>query len=366
MKQNLKLFLAILSVLTISTVVVFGANFTKNISEDDYGAIGGGNCGGGSCSNSVIVPITSYGQYNYVTNCTVEMHDHHKDLNYSIEARTQYGSYTQIVSPTDLQTGDPNDYCKNQIGDRNYHPHNDSSCYTTIPFSINNYSDSIRISFSNENSHAHIQNLNCNISSGITPTPPIQPCPQCNFPEPRFPDVPLTHPYYQYINALASDNIVNGFSDGYYRPSYPVTREAMAKYMKNGYEFTNYTMCGDFNDVHYDNAFYYEITSLKCRGIVSGQNNYFSPKSLITRGEAMKIIINGARVRKGDPTFFPITVSYAFVDVNPGDTFYNEIMAAYSNGIIDASYGSYFRPNSYVTREEMSKMIYIARSKCNL
>lgn len=44
-----------------------------------------------------------------------------------------------------------------------------------------------------------------------------------------FSDVPSDHPFYEAIQRLNTDGIVNGFTDGTYRPATPVTRQQMAK-----------------------------------------------------------------------------------------------------------------------------------------
>lgn len=45
-----------------------------------------------------------------------------------------------------------------------------------------------------------------------------------------FSDVPPTHPFYNDINAVAGAGIANGFPDGSFHPSDPVTRQALAAF----------------------------------------------------------------------------------------------------------------------------------------
>ena len=46
-----------------------------------------------------------------------------------------------------------------------------------------------------------------------------------------FTDVPPSHPFVDEIEQVAAAGIANGFSNGTYRPSQPVTRQAMAAFL---------------------------------------------------------------------------------------------------------------------------------------
>jgi hypothetical protein len=48
----------------------------------------------------------------------------------------------------------------------------------------------------------------------------------------QFPDVPNDHPFHDDISAIAGAGITAGFNDGTYRPSDPVTRQAMAAFLR--------------------------------------------------------------------------------------------------------------------------------------
>jgi Tol biopolymer transport system component len=48
---------------------------------------------------------------------------------------------------------------------------------------------------------------------------------------PSFPDVPLSHPFYEEIEWLAHVQITTGFGDGTFRPAHAVTRQSMAAFM---------------------------------------------------------------------------------------------------------------------------------------
>jgi hypothetical protein len=46
-----------------------------------------------------------------------------------------------------------------------------------------------------------------------------------------FTDVPTTHPFFREIEALAASGVSTGYADGTFRPSDPVTRQAMAAFL---------------------------------------------------------------------------------------------------------------------------------------
>jgi hypothetical protein len=48
----------------------------------------------------------------------------------------------------------------------------------------------------------------------------------------QFSDVPDSHPFHDDISAIAGAGITSGFSDGTYRPSEPVTRMALAAFLR--------------------------------------------------------------------------------------------------------------------------------------
>jgi hypothetical protein len=53
---------------------------------------------------------------------------------------------------------------------------------------------------------------------------------------PTFDDVPADHPFFDEIEWMAATHISNGYPDGTYRPSDPVTRQAMSAFMQRLYD----------------------------------------------------------------------------------------------------------------------------------
>lgn len=181
----------------------------------------------------------------------------------------------------------------------------------------------------------------------------------------RFPDVQPSHTFYSYIEDLSGNGVVSGYPDGLFRPSDNMTRGAMAKFIKNGYAFSTNTSCGDFPDVPPSHTFYEYITTLKCAGVIQGYpDGYFRPGETVDRGAAMKFIINGLRKKRGDDNYLRYYgTDQHFPDVPVTHTFYEFIMAGWSNSIVSGYPDGYFRPGNITDRGAMSKMVSNGRTK---
>jgi hypothetical protein len=179
------------------------------------------------------------------------------------------------------------------------------------------------------------------------------------------PGEPQKYTFYDHIVRLAEDDVVGGYGDGLFRPNYPLTRGQMAKFIKNANNVDTDTSCGDFPDVDENNTFYTEITSLKCADIISGyEDGTFRSDIRVSRGEAMKFVMEGLRSTKGDDTYLGYTgQEQPLSDVPPTYTFYEHIMAAYTNDIVSGYEDGTFLPSSLTTRGAMAKMIDNARNK---
>lgn len=92
--------------------------------------------------------------------------------------------------------------------------------------------------------------------------------------QPTFTDVPTTHPYFEHIEWLVSEGIARGYGDGTFRPTAPVTRQAVAAFL------FRYTWSApvrveqpSFSDTPKIHPFYREIEWLAAMGIASGYDD---------------------------------------------------------------------------------------------
>ncbi|HMA36221.1 MAG TPA: S-layer homology domain-containing protein, partial [Chloroflexia bacterium] len=112
------------------------------------------------------------------------------------------------------------------------------------------------------------------------------------------------------------------------------------------------------------------VLYLACHGVISGYSNgdgtvSFRPYNNTTRGQMVKIVVLGFRLAV--PT--PPAGRYSFADVPPSHPFYTVVESAVTTGIVsgyacggpnepcDSATRPYFRPNNYVTRGQLAKII---------
>jgi hypothetical protein len=177
----------------------------------------------------------------------------------------------------------------------------------------------------------------------------------------------IGHTFEEWITNLACDGIVKGYSDGTFKPDRNVKRGEMAKFVRLGLGFEPNTNCTEFPDINSSHVFYTDIITLKCEGVVDGfatgpNAGSFMSELDVTRGQATKFIVNGAREKSEDPNFMPNTQSSAiFPDVPVGHTFYDYVYSAYSAEVVNGFPDGYFRPDDPTTRGAMSKMVDLTR-----
>lgn len=106
-----------------------------------------------------------------------------------------------------------------------------------------------------------------------------------------------------------------------------------------------------FSDVLDTNTYFTAITYLKDHEIATGQNGKFFPKSQVTRGELLKMILLAGNLRLSDSS---IT---AFSDVPLGSSFLTYVNTAIALKAISGYPDGTFRPNNPVTRAEGLKIV---------
>ena len=107
-----------------------------------------------------------------------------------------------------------------------------------------------------------------------------------------FKDVPSGSPAARAISYLKDKGYLQGFGDGTFRPSEPMTRAALLVLISKirGAMPHPYLNSYCFKDVK-EEWFAPYVCSAKRNGLVSGESKYFRPEENITRAEAIKIIV---------------------------------------------------------------------------
>jgi hypothetical protein len=191
--------------------------------------------------------------------------------------------------------------------------------------------------------------------------------------------VPQSNTFYPYVRCLACKGIVQGYVDGSFRPNSNVTRGQLAKIVSESARFSEPVSGQRFEDVAPGSTFYEYVERLASRQVMSGyacggvgepcgpeQRPYFRPSANSTRGQLTKIVSNAADFQDTIP---PGTQTFA--DVAEGSTFhlYVErlllnrpgVMAGYPCGRpgepCDPQSRPYFRPNNPLTRGQTAKIV---------
>ncbi|WP_081957264.1 amidase family protein [Paenibacillus sp. FSL R7-0273] len=106
----------------------------------------------------------------------------------------------------------------------------------------------------------------------------------------NFTDVSSTHWANKYIGAAAGSGLMNGYSDGSFRPDQKISRSELAALITRAFKLTG-TGNASFTDVN-RNAWYYDsIDALASNKIITGYaDNTFKPEKDITRAEFATIV----------------------------------------------------------------------------
>jgi amicyanin len=115
---------------------------------------------------------------------------------------------------------------------------------------------------------------------------------------------------------------------------------------------------GDFSDVPPSHPNYKAIMDLKSRGIISGYpDNTFKPYQTVNRVEALKIILNGAKI----DTTANATVSAKFTDIQTNAWYMQFLNKAVELGIVQGYPDGSFKPAQTVNLVENLKMLMEAK-----
>jgi S-layer homology domain len=191
--------------------------------------------------------------------------------------------------------------------------------------------------------------------------------------------VPAGSTFYVYIRCLACNGIISGYPDGTFKPNNDVTRGQIVKMISNaaGWQDPIPPDQWTFQDVPPGSTFwiYVErfvlhvggITGYPCGGqgdpcVPPDNRPYFHPNANATRGQIAKIVSNAAG-------FNDTATGQQFEDVPVSSTFYLYIYRLSIRGIVQGypcggpgepcvppDNLPYFRPNTYATRGQMSKI----------
>lgn len=163
----------------------------------------------------------------------------------------------------------------------------------------------------------------------------------------QFSDVPATGRYYsEYVYQAAAAGIVNGYTDGTFKPGNKILRKDFAVMVANmlGADVSSYTK-SPFSDVANDYATKY-IAYCADKGIISGTGNgKFSPNAYITREDAACIVARALKL--------PTTSTDSFKDAAKVSNYAKASVAACkAAGIFTGDEKGNFNPKANIIRAD--------------
>ena len=183
-----------------------------------------------------------------------------------------------------------------------------------------------------------------------------------------FPDVPLTHPYYQAIRDLADAGIVSGKTDGTFHPDEPVTRQQFAKMIVLGgnYPVSEGDVCtfrdvikGGATTLYPDN----DVAVCAARGITLGKTaTTFDPYTNITRAQVLSMVVRATQDFKPSAIQEPPSGWKGLVPASDPIHGTNIARAEYS-GLLTGIDLPTFSVTGKATRGEIAQIIWNVREK---
>ncbi len=171
-----------------------------------------------------------------------------------------------------------------------------------------------------------------------------------------FSDVPQTHKNYEAINYLSDNEIVNGFSDGTFKPDQQVNRAEALKMILLG-SGINGEQANEkpFSDVETGEWFAEYIYKAKQLGIVNGnEDGTFAPARTLNLAEALKMVIKTNNVDVNE-----IAISFdPYQDVPKDSWFAPYFQYAKEKNLLDKNSAEKVNPDQDMTRGELAEIMY--------
>ena len=177
-----------------------------------------------------------------------------------------------------------------------------------------------------------------------------------SLPTGEFTDLANGHFAFDAIKTLSTQNVINGFDDGSFRPESSVTRGQAAAIINRVLKHTP-SSTKSFKDVSASHTFAKDIAAMKELGIINGYSNgNYGPNDTMTRAEMAVIVKRAFELET------PIIASSGVV--------YHDVSSSYwafeaiaTMKAIDQTTGfitSYYKKDSNATRAYFSAAIYNA------
>ena len=146
--------------------------------------------------------------------------------------------------------------------------------------------------------------------------------------ENNFSDVSADKWYNNAVSTLCHMGVLGGYSDGTFRPNAPITRAEFAKIAVSFAQINGFSEYGYFTDVDSSDWYAPYVDAAKSVGLIEGYSDgSFKPENKITRAEACTIV-NRVLGRKPSKNNMKISDRINWPDCTTDDWFYEAVMEA--------------------------------------
>ncbi len=168
-----------------------------------------------------------------------------------------------------------------------------------------------------------------------------------------FSDIKGSTWYVKPIVAIQNAGIINGYTDGSFKPNGNLTRAEFASMVYKALgNPENGSTEKTFSDVKEGQWYYKAVMAMATNGYINGyENGTFQPNKKITRAEIAQILFKAFEIEDGDQ-------AATFSDVKANAWYAAAVKALASNGIINGYPDGTFGPSKNTTRAEAAQVIY--------
>jgi hypothetical protein len=177
----------------------------------------------------------------------------------------------------------------------------------------------------------------------------------------EFKDVPESHWAYEEISQATTAKLVNGYPNGNFKPSDPISRRQSMMMINRLFssEYPN-SLAIPFKDVTLSTSGILAILAGAEKGYMKGNNGFIHPEQKLTRSQ-MALIVARVLAQK---EISSLNRNFTFKDVPHNAEYYSAVQALTALGIITKQ--SYFRPNETITRAQFAAMLIRTQQAMNL
>ena len=167
-----------------------------------------------------------------------------------------------------------------------------------------------------------------------------------------FTDVSENDYYYEAVNYLKQNQIVQGYQDGSFGVDKSISRAELSKIIILDSTFTLKKPTKCFTDVSFDNWFSSHVCTAKAYGIVGGfSDRSFRPNSPITKAESLKLILLSKKIKDFETDF-----DASSLNMTKSDWFYD--MVGFAKSLDLWFFDDLVSPNELITRAEFSELFF--------